>query len=71
MGRQGTIQITAERIDEILDECGFSVLRRKDPFDSFVIRYIKSKDPVDFLMEEMDKHIQKGEPFLVYEMYSR
>lgn len=63
------IKIDEKRINEILDECGFSMLRKKDSFDCFVITYLKQKDPVSYLMEEMDKYIEIGEPIFLYEMY--
>ena len=64
------IRITVNRIDEILDECGFSMLRKKDPFDKFVINYIESKEPVDVLMNEIDKYIKSGKDFYIFEMYA-
>lgn len=65
-----SIGISLERLNEILDECGFSMLRRKNAFDEFVMKYIGSKDPVDFLMLEMDRYISAGKNFYLYEMYS-
>ncbi len=64
------IIITEERINTILDECGFSMLRSKEPFDRFVMNYIKSSDPVSYLMKEMDRYQERGESFFVYEVYS-
>lgn len=58
-------------MNDILDECGFSMLRKKEPFDEFVINYIKSSDPVSYLMAEMDRYQERGESFFVYEVYSR
>lgn len=65
------ITITEGRMNEILDECGFSMLRKKEPFDNFVLNYIKSSDPVSYLMGEMERYQQRGESFFVYEVYSR
>lgn len=65
-----SIGISSERLDEILNECGFSTLQKKNPFDEFVMNYIDSKDPVDFLMLEMDRYISAGKNFYLYEMYS-
>lgn len=65
------INISEERMNDILDECGFSMLRKKEPFDEFVINYIKSSDPVSYLMAEMDRYQERGESFFVYEVYSR
>ena len=65
------INISEERMNDILDECGYSMLRKKEPFDEFVINYIKSSDPVSYLMAEMDRYQERGESFFVYEVYSR
>lgn len=64
------IRISEERINTILDECGFSMLRKKNPFDHFVLQYMKSSDPVTYLMEEMDRYLERGETFFVYEVYA-
>lgn len=63
------IRINTERINEILDECGFSMLRKKDPFDCFILEYLKQDDPVSYLMEEMDKYVEVGKSIFLYEMY--
>ena len=63
------IKISEERLNVILDECGFSMLRKKEPFDKFVLGYMKSSDPVSFLMEEMDDYLKRGEAFFVHEVY--
>lgn len=65
------IGISPERMDEILNECGFSTLRKENAFDEFVMHYISSRDPVDFLMLEMDRYISAGKNFYLYEMYSQ
>lgn len=64
------IKISQERLNEILDECGFSMLRRKEAFDAFVMKYIASDDPVSFLMEEMDEYLKRGETFFIHEVYA-
>lgn len=64
------IKISEKRINTILDECGFSMLRKKEPFDHFVIEYMKSSDPVSYLMKEMDCYLNRGETFFVYEVYA-
>lgn len=65
------IGISSERLDEMLNECGFSTLQKENAFDEFVMHYIASKDPVDFLMLEMDRYISAGKNFYLYEMYSQ
>lgn len=64
------IKITENRMNDILDECGFSMLRAKAPFDNFVLHYIKSKDPVSYLMEEMDQYLKRGETIFIHEVYA-
>ena len=64
------IKISEKKINDILDECGFAMLRRTECFDHFVIHYMKNKDPVSYLMEEMDAYLKRGEPFLLYEVYA-
>lgn len=64
------IKISESRMNVILDECGFSMLRKKDPFDHFVLKYLKSKDPVSYLLEEMDRYLKRGEPFFIHEVYA-
>ncbi|MBR1741627.1 MAG: hypothetical protein IJ733_07100 [Lachnospiraceae bacterium] len=64
------IRISIDRINEILDECGFSMLRKKNAFDRFVLKYIESDDPADLLMLEMDQYIRVGKNFYLYEMYT-
>ncbi len=65
-----SIDISLERLNEILSKCGFSALRRENAFDEFVINYIGSREPVDFLMLEMDRYISAGKNFYLYEMFS-
>ncbi len=64
------IKLSVGRLDEILDECGFSMLRHKNAFDEFVIKYMESDDPVEVLMLEMDKYISTEKNFYLYEVYS-
>lgn len=68
---RNAIGISTERMDEILNECGFSTLRKENAFDEFVMHYIAGKDPVDYLMLEMDRYISAGKNFYLYEMYSQ
>lgn len=64
------IKITRKRLNVILRECGFSMLHKKNAFDQFVIKYMESPDPVSVLMLEMDKYIESGKNFFMYEMYA-
>lgn len=63
------VSISQERINEIMDECGFSMLRKKNPFDAFVLSYLKQEDPVSLLMKEMDRYIEEGKSIFFFELY--
>ena len=62
-------QITEERLNSILLECGFSGLREEDDFDCFVLQFLESADPVDYLMEEVTFYAQREENFYLYRVY--
>ena len=61
--------ITSDRLDEILEECGFAELRRDDEFDEFIIRYLESDEPVDMLMCEVTDYALDEENFFLYKTY--
>ena len=62
-------EITENRLNQILLECGFAAIQPEDPFDGFVLRYLSADDPQDCLMEEVTKYALKGENFCLYRMY--
>ena len=61
--------ITEERLNSILLECGFSALTQTEPFDLFVIRFLQSDAPEDFLMEEVTRYALNEENFFLYNMF--
>lgn len=61
--------ITRERLDEILGECGYSILREEDDFDCFVIQYLLADDRVEFLMESVTDTAMEEKNFYLYHMY--
>lgn len=62
-------EITQEKLDYILKECGFSNLRYTDDFDRFVIQYLQADDRVDFLMESVTAAAMEEKNFYLYHMY--
>lgn len=64
-----TMRIRPDRLNEILEECGFSVLRRDHLFDDFIVRFLESRDPVDLLMNEVTSYALKEENFYLYRMF--
>ena len=63
------LEINRKRLDSILRECGFAVLRREDEFDDFIIRYLESDEPVDMLMYEVTDYALEEENFFLYKTY--
>lgn len=63
------LEITPERLNTILLECGFPKLTAKQAFDSFILSYLTSSDPEDLLMEEVTRYAQNEENFFFYNMY--
>lgn len=61
--------IDRQRLDLILDKCGFSMLRAKDDFDSFVIGYMEAEEREDYLMNEATQQALNGENFYLYHVY--
>ena len=61
--------IDRQRLDLILDKCGFSMLRAKDDFDSFVIGYMQAEEREEYLMNEATQQALNGENFYLYHVY--
>ena len=57
------------RMDDILQECGFSRLREENDFDDFVIRYMEAGNPSALLMQEVTEHAENEENFYLYKVY--
>ena len=62
-------QITEERLNRILLECGFAGLREENDFDYFVLQFLEAEDPVDYLMEEVTFYAHREENFYLYRVY--
>jgi hypothetical protein len=62
-------EIHEERLNQILKECGFQTLNTEDSFDNFVIHFLSSPEPEDYLMEEVTRYALKEENFYLYNTY--
>ena len=62
-------RITLNRLNRILLNCGFSQLRPDNAFDQFVMRFLKAKDPMEVLEEEVEKQVIQGQDFYLYKVY--
>ena len=49
-------EITRQRLDEILLECGYPMLRERDDFDAFVVQYLAVDDPAGLLIECVSRY---------------
>ena len=58
-------EITRQRLDEILLECGYPMLRERDDFDAFVVQYLAADDPAGLL----SRYAMEEKNFYLYHMY--
>lgn len=61
--------LTGNRLNQILYECGYSVLREQEEFDYFIIQYLEADDRVDYLMESVTRSAMEEKNFYLYHMY--
>ena len=62
-------EITKDRLNTILRECGYTALDISDEFDDFVIRFLESDDPMMTLMDEVNKFALAEKNFHLYHLY--
>lgn len=62
-------KITMNRLNRILMNCGFAGLKPDQEFDRFVIRFLRSTEPLDVLEEEVEKQVVQGKNFYLYKVY--
>lgn len=62
-------KITQNRLNRILRNCGFSQLRPDKEFDRFVMNFLRSKEPMELLEEEVEKQVIQGRDFYLYKVY--
>lgn len=62
-------KITLNRLNRILLNCGFSQLRPNQDFDRFVMEFLRSRDPMELLEEEVERQVVQGKNFYLYKVY--
>lgn len=62
-------KITMNRLNRVLMNCGFAGLKPDQEFDRFVIRFLRSTEPLDVLEEEVEKQVVQGKNFYLYKVY--
>ena len=62
-------RIDKDRLNTILSECGFPALDPERPADLFFIDFLKTDDPMMFLMEEAETMAFSEENFHLYKTY--
>ena len=62
-------KLTAERMHDILIRCGYKPLDVEDDFDWFVLEFLESRRPRDFLMEVMLDYAKRSENSFLYRLY--
>lgn len=63
-------KITIPRLNRILLKCGMPQLRPDRQFDSFVLKYMKAKNPMDVIEDEVEELVTNGKDFYLYQVYS-
>ncbi len=63
------MRLNEERLNTILKESSFKILDEEADFDFFIINYLRSQDPVDYLMEEVTRYALSQENFYLYKVY--
>ena len=61
--------LTEARLNEILGECGYAILRSESAFDWFVMQYLDADDRVGFLMDSVTSVAMGEKNFYLYQMY--
>lgn len=62
-------RINRERLSDILSECGYERLNEEDDLDKFVIHYLKSDDPNEYLKENVSAYALDEENFFLYKIF--
>jgi len=62
-------ELTCERLNEILNNCGFAMLKDEDDFDCFVIEFIEQKMSRSLLMQEVNAYARIHENSFLYHIY--
>jgi len=62
-------RLTVPRLNEILSRCGYPVLNLEDDFDWFVVEFLESRRPLDFLDEVIVGYARQHENSFLYRIY--
>ena len=64
-------RLTVSRMQDILAQCGYAALDVEDDVDWFVIEFLESKNPREFLTEVMLEYARHHENSFLYHVYGR
>ena len=62
-------RLNEDRLQSILAQCGYSILNTEDDFDWFVVEFLESRHPMDFLSEVMIDYAKHHENSFLYHVY--
>ena len=61
--------VDRERLDHILGECGYPILRKQDGFDNFIMQYLEAENRAEFLVDNVVAAAEEQKNFYLYNMY--
>lgn len=64
------LSVDEHSLSEILDECGFGPLDKEKDFDGFILGYLDSDSPEDYLIESATEYALNHQNFFLYHMYN-
>ena len=62
-------RLTVDRVQTILRQCGYPAIDMENDFDWFVVEFLESRRPVDFLMEVVTEFAMRYENSFLYHVY--
>ena len=64
------LAIDESSLSVILEECGFGPLDKENDFDGFILGYLDSDSPEDYLIESATEYALNHQNFFLYHMYN-
>lgn len=64
------LAIDESTLSVILEECGFGPLDKENDFDGFILGYLDSDSPEDYLIESVTEYALNHQNFFLYHMYN-
>ena len=64
------LAIDENSLSTILEECGFGRLDKENDFDGFILGYLDSDSPEDYLIESATEYALNHQNFFLYHMYN-